>query len=210
MKLRAPAVVVLFLLGAAAGLAGDHGHVVTGTLGYPPEAHRVPFLWSSPVWFPALVGSATVVLAELRLWLPAPRTAVSVRQGIAGIAAVLGIYAITALVHTAPTGPTTVLICALAAITWCTLGDRFSLVCGAAAAVLGPAIEAWMTVVGLFSYTEGSDSLFGVALWLPALYFAFGVVAALLGEIAATRQPRSRDQPTAERTATADAAGRQP
>ena len=30
-----------------------------------------------------------------------------------------------------------------------------------------------------------SDALFGVAPWLPALYFAFGVVVALLGEIAA-------------------------
>ena len=34
------------------------------------------------------------------------------------------------------------------------------------------------------------DTLFGVAPWLPALYFAFGVVVALLGEIAVKdRQP---------------------
>jgi hypothetical protein len=31
------------------------------------------------------------------------------------------------------------------------------------------------------------DALFGVAPWLPALYFAFGVVAALLAEIGASR-----------------------
>ena len=33
-------------------------------------------------------------------------------------------------------------------------------------------------------YSEDSDALFGVAPWLPALYFAFGVVVALLAEIA--------------------------
>jgi hypothetical protein len=32
---------------------------------------------------------------------------------------------------------------------------------------------------------DDSDALFGVAPWLPALYFAFGVVVALLAEIAA-------------------------
>jgi hypothetical protein len=38
---------------------------------------------------------------------------------------------------------------------------------------------------GVFRYADDSDALFGVAPWLPALYFAFGVVVALLAEIAA-------------------------
>ncbi|WP_460357212.1 hypothetical protein [Mycobacterium sp. ZZG] len=71
MRLRIAEAVALFLLGATAALIGDHSHVVTGTTVYYTDA--VPFIWSSPLWFPVLVGAATVSLAELRLRLPAPR-----------------------------------------------------------------------------------------------------------------------------------------
>lgn len=69
MKLRLPVAVFLFVLGAAASLVGDHGHIVTGTTEYLSDA--VAFVWSSPLWFPILVGLATVSIAELRLRLPA-------------------------------------------------------------------------------------------------------------------------------------------
>jgi hypothetical protein len=81
LKLRPPAATFLFLLGAAAGLVGDHAHVVTGTTEYFTPAHAVLFIWSSPLWFPVLVGGATVSLAELRLHLPRPRTEVTPRPG---------------------------------------------------------------------------------------------------------------------------------
>ena len=183
MKLRVTDAVFLFVLGAAAALVGDHSHVVTGTTEY--LSHSVPFVWRSPIWFPILVGVATVALAELRLHLPAPRTSVTARQGLAGIATVIGIYVVTALVHAAPAVPATVLIYALAAITWCVLGDRYAALCGVLAAIGGPVVEAVLAKAGLFRYAGDSDALFGVAPWLPALYFAFGVVVALLGEIAA-------------------------
>jgi hypothetical protein len=85
---------------------------------------------------------ATVAIAELRLRLPDLRSAVTARQGIAGVAAVIGIYVTTGLVHTAPAVPGNVLIYALAAITWCALGDRWGALCGALVAVIGPAVEA--------------------------------------------------------------------
>ena len=132
-----PVAVFLFVLGAVAALVGDHSHIVTGTTEYLSDA--VPFVWSSPIWFPILVGAATVSVAELRLHLPAPRTSVTARQGLAGVAAVIGIYGITALVHTAPAVPVNVLVYSLAAITWCALGDRCGALCGAIAAVVGPA-----------------------------------------------------------------------
>ena len=90
----------------------------------------------------------------------------------------------TALVHTAPAVPVNVLIYSLAAITWCALGDRYGALCGAIAAVVGPVVEAVLAAAGLARYADDSDALFGVAPWLPALYFAFGVVVALLAEIA--------------------------
>jgi hypothetical protein len=177
-------------LGAAASLIGDHSHVATGTTEYFTDA--VPFIWSSPIWFPLLVAVATLSLAELRLRMRAPRTSVNVRQGLAGVAAVIGIYVITALGHTAPAVPVTVLIYALAVITWCVLGDGPG-ACGVLAAIGGPIVEAVLARVGVFRYADDSDALFGVAPWLPALYFAFGVVVAALAEIAAKdRQPSVR------------------
>ena len=103
--MRLPELAFLFTLGAAASLIGDHSHVATGTTEYLTDA--VPFVWSSPIWFPLLVGAATVSLAELRLRLRAPRTSVTARQGLAGVSAVIGIYIITALEHTAPAVPVT-------------------------------------------------------------------------------------------------------
>jgi hypothetical protein len=186
-----PEVAFLFTLGAAASLIGDHSHVATGTTEYLTDA--VPFIWSSPIWFPLLVAVATVLLAELRLRMRAPRTSVTIRQGLAGVAAVIGIYVITALEHTAPVVPITVLVCVLAVITWCVLGDGPGAVCGVLAAIGGPIVEAVLAGLGVFRYADDSDSLFGVAPWLPPLYFAFGVVVALLAEIAAKdRQPSVR------------------
>ena len=182
MKLRVSAAVVLFLLGAIAGLIGDHSHVATETTVYYTDA--VPYVWSSPIWFPASVGAATVSLAELRLWLPAVRVSVTARQALAGVAAVVGMYCLTALMHTGPTVPVTALITALAIIIWCALGDAPAIICGALAAVLGPAVETAMVAGGVFRYADSSDELFGVAPFLGPLYFAFGVVAALLGESA--------------------------
>ena len=53
------------------------------------------------------------------------------------------------------------------------------------AAVIGPVVEVVLVNVGAFAYNDDADALFGVGPWLPALYFAFGVLVALLGEIAA-------------------------
>jgi hypothetical protein len=141
-----PELAFLFTLGAAASLIGDHSHVATGTTEYLTDA--VPFIWSSPIWFPLLVAVATVSLAETRLRMRAPRTTVTVRQGLAGVAAVIGIYVITALEHAASAVPVTVLICAIAVITWCVLGDGPGAVCGVLAAIGGPIVEAVLAGVG--------------------------------------------------------------
>ena len=70
------------------------------------------------------------------------------------------------------------------------MGDKPSVVCSVLPAVIGPLVEIALVKMGVFAYHDESDALFGVRPWLPALYFAFGVVVALLGEIAAkTRQP---------------------
>ncbi len=87
----------------------------------------------------------------------------------------------------------TVLIYSLAVITWCVLGDGPGAVCGVLAAIGGLLVEAVIAGAGVFRYADDSDALFGVAPWLPALYFALGVVVAVLAEIAAKdRRPSVR------------------
>jgi hypothetical protein len=89
------------------------------------------------------------------------------------------------LIHAAPGVPATALICTLGVITWCALGDGPAVICGVLAAVVGPVVEIVLVDVGVFRYSKTCDQLFGVAPWLLPLYFAFGVVGALLGELAA-------------------------
>jgi hypothetical protein len=61
------------------------------------------------------------------------------------------------------------------------------------AAIGGPIVEAVIAGAGVFRYADDSNALFGVAPGLPALYFAFGVVVAVLAEIAAKdREPSVR------------------
>jgi hypothetical protein len=187
MRLRASELGVLFAVGAAGGLVGDAGHVQAGTTTYLDDA--TPFVWESALWFPILVGLATASIGELRLRLGAPRPGFDPRLGLAAIAAVLAIYAVTALVYDEPEGPATTLVVMLAVLVACWLGGGGpALVCGIAAALIGPLAEIVIVELELSEYAPTADSLAGVALWLPALYFAFGYVAARLAELLVARR----------------------
>jgi hypothetical protein len=168
-------------------LIGDAGHVQAGTTTYRDDA--TPFIWESALWFPILVGLATASLGELRLRLGPPRAGLDPATGIGAIAAVLALYAVTALVYDEPEGPATTLVVMLAVLiaTWLG-GGRPALVCGLAAAVVGPAAEILIVELDLAEYAPSADTLFGVALWLPALYFAFGFVVARLAELLVARR----------------------
>jgi hypothetical protein len=180
----------LFAVGAAGGLIGDAAHVQTATTTYLDDS--VPFIWESALWFPVLVGLATAVTGELRLRLGAPRPGFDGRVAIAAIAAVLAIYATTALISDRPEGPATTLVVMLAVLVACWLGGGLpALTCGAAAAVVGPLAEIVIVELEWARYAETADGLLGVALWLPALYFAFGYVAARLAEFAVALRPQS-------------------
>jgi len=184
MRLRPSELLALFIIGAAGGLIGDQGHVVSGTTRYLD--HGVPFIWKSAIWFPLLVGAATAATAELRLWLAEPRPG-DVWEGIGGAASVIAIYAVTALVRDAALGPASALVWALAVLVLWRFGDgRPALICAIAAATIGTVVEIAMVGAGVFEYADPINSLGGVPPWLPGLYFAFGVVAARLGQLFAT------------------------
>jgi hypothetical protein len=188
MRLNGRELLILFCVGAAGGLIGDAGHVQAGTTTYLDDT--TPYIWESALWFPLLVGVATASLGELRLRLGPARPGFDPKVAIAAIAAVLALYAVTALVYDEPEGPATTLVVMLAVLIAAWLaGGRPAVICGLAAAVAGPLAEILIVELDLSEYSPAADGLFGVPLWLPALYFAFGFVAARLAELLVARRP---------------------
>jgi hypothetical protein len=187
MRLNGRELLTLFLIGGAGGLVGDAGHVQAGTTTYLDDA--TPFVWESALWFPILVGLATSSLGELRLRLGPPRPGFDSGIAIGAIASVLALYALTAIVYDEPEQPATVLVTGLAVLIAFWLGGgKPALICGLAAAIVGPVAEIVIVELDLAQYSPFADSLFGVPLWLPALYFAFGFVAARLAELLVARR----------------------
>ena len=182
MRLDLRQALILFVIGAAGGLIGDACHVVSGTTTYLDES--LPFIWKSQLWFPVAVGLATVTTGELRLRLGSPRPGHHPVEAAAAIASVIALYALTAAVTGEEPLTATVLIWALAIVIAARFGGGVpALACAASAAVLGPAAEILVVEAGLAMYSPDADGLLGVAEWLPALYFAFGIVAARLAEL---------------------------
>lgn len=169
----------LFAVGAAGALVGDAGNVDAGVTRYLDD--DVPFIWESPLWFPLLVGLAAAVTGALRLQLGPTRPGFDPRILIGAWAATVAVYAVTSVVP--DDGPaSTALVAMLGILVACFLADRPGLICGIAAAVLGPLVEIGIVELELSEYTADYDGLGGVALLLPGLYLAFGVAVARITE----------------------------
>ena len=180
MRLKPTELLILFAIGAAGALIGDAGAVSAQTTRYLD--HSVPFIWESPIWFPALVGLGTVSVGMLRIRLGPTRPGFDPRLGIGAWSAVVAIYSITSLAGDDGTA-SVALVVTLGMITACFLADIPGLICGLAAVVVGPIAEIVIVELDLSEYTALNDSLFGVGLWLPGLYFAFGVAVARITEL---------------------------
>ena len=182
MRLSLRQALALLGIGAAGGLIGDACHVATGTTAYLDDTF--PFIWKSQLWFPLAVGLATVATGEVRVRLGPLRPGANPVEAAAAIASVVGLYALTAVVADEDPLAATVLIWSLAMVIAARFGGGTpALACAVLAAVLGPLAEILIVEAGLSRYASSADGLLGVAEWLPALYFAFGVVAARLAEL---------------------------
>jgi uncharacterized membrane protein YoaK (UPF0700 family) len=170
----------LFFVGAAGGLVGDMCHVVSGTTRYIEDP--LPYIWESQLWFPLMVGSGTVVLGVIRVRLGDDGEGGGMREAAQMIAWIIALYALTALVRSEPQEVAVAIVYAVAAaIAGAFAHSRADVVCGALAAVVGVTIEIVLAAEGVFEYADDVGDFAGVATWLPALYFAFGVVAGRLG-----------------------------
>ena len=164
--------VTIAALGFVVALAGDACHVAAGATRY--EWDGVPEIWRSQVWFPFLVAGAVLAAAwsGRRLGLRGrPRVDV-----ILGAALVLALYALTAVVDGEPATVSVVLCGAIAVAIWAWWDPSpGAFAVALSAAVLGPLAEIVLVELGAASYAD--DALFGVAPWLPCLYFGAGAVA---------------------------------
>jgi hypothetical protein len=185
MRLTPRELLVLFAAGAAGGLIGDGGNVDAGATRYID--HSVPFVWRSPIWFPVLVGLATASTGVVRLQLGPPRPESSARIAVAAGVSVVAIYAVTSLVGNDGSAAVA-LVTMLGVLSACAFADRPGLMCGVIAMVVGPLIEIAIVHLDLSEYTNPNDALFGVGLWLPGLYLAFGVAAARITEVLVARR----------------------
>jgi hypothetical protein len=187
VRLGARALGVLFVVGAAGGLIGDMCHVESGTTVYLDDP--LPYVWKSQLWFPLMVGGGTAALGWIRVRLAgAGGGPADPRDAVAMIAAVLGLYALTALMRGEPQASGAVAAYAVAALIcarWAR--DRVDVQCAVLAAVFGVGTEMLLSAAGVFEYADDVEQVAGVAIWLPALYLAFGVVAARLGSMLAKR-----------------------
>jgi hypothetical protein len=154
----------VFAAGAVVGLVFDRIHVVTGVLWY---AH--PVLFGQAVWVPFLFGFGGLVLVNgHRLFLrhppplrPSPFSLVAPAVGFAAA------YLATGLWSDHPVWLTAGLVLFwLGRVAGRPTADRIA--AGLAFAVGGPLVEAVVSATGGFFYRH--PDLFGVPIWLPALY----------------------------------------
>jgi hypothetical protein len=167
-------------LGFAVGLAGDATHVASGTTHY--EWSGVPAIWRSAIWFPVLVAAGVLGgawIAERAGTRPARVRGRS--DAVVGAALVLALYALTSTLRGEPDTASVALTGSLAIAIWAWWDPSpGSLAVAVGAAIAGPLAEIGIVHLGAASYAGNSDSLGGVAPWLPCLYFAAGAVAARL------------------------------
>ena len=187
-ELGAGALGALFVVGAVGGLIGDMCHVESGTTVYLEDP--LPYIWKSQLWFPLMVGGGTAALGWIRVRLAGAGDDGLVTPGEAAamIAAVIGLYALTALLRGEPQASGAVLAYAVGALIcarWAR--DHVDLLCAGLAAVFGVGAEMILSAAGVFKYSDDVEQVAGVAIWLPALYLAYGVVAARLGSLLGER-----------------------
>jgi hypothetical protein len=162
-------------LGFAVGLAGDATHVASGTTSYGWD---VPTIWRSAIWFPFMVSGGVLLGAWLAERSSLPTTRARDRGDVlTAAAAVLALYALTSALRNTPETVSVTLTGAIAVVIWSWWDPSpRALAFALGAAVVGPVVEIATSELGAGSYAEDADGLFGVAPWLPCIYFAAGAV----------------------------------
>jgi hypothetical protein len=179
----------------------DGIHAYGDVLSYPTTAFG-RWAWFVPIEFGLLGLAVGLAAPTIERWAaPVGGVRFAPVERIAELGLFAGLYALTALVGDDQPG---ILACALAVLALLRLtalgapGDWIYMV---AAAVLGPACEALLVALGVFSYTN--PDVAGIPIWLPALWANGGILVRRLivpivlpgpfGELTANATPQAAD-----------------
>jgi phosphatidylglycerophosphate synthase len=157
--------------------------------------HAGPHIGEAPLWFLAMIIAGLLVAAGLRArvvrWFPEPAPQFQTADAVGAACAVLLIYLATSLLRNVDLLWATAVIYAAALLSWSVLDRTRAGFCLGLLVSLAAGAEMLSVRLGLIGYAEGINVLFGVAPWLPGLYFAIGVAVNVV-EGAIARSPGAK------------------
>jgi uncharacterized protein (DUF362 family) len=169
---------LLFLIGAPLASVGDAFHVRTGTTFYPPEAHAWSFQ-GVPFWIPILFGVAAALFGVVYDRAKAILGAGHFKQRaklehvmVAGLV-YLVLHVISGYICRSGFPATDIVLALPVVLIWYFV-DRSSggaLVC-LLGGLIGVSAEILLVHQGIFTFSDKSFKIFGVATWLPWIYMA--------------------------------------
>jgi hypothetical protein len=172
----------LLALGGTVGVLFDQIHVSTGTTVY-----SAPVVLGQPLWVSPLFGAAGLGFGMGRVWLDPKASRPSEREvGVSFALFVLAYVLSTMLSGLVAVGVLGGL--AVATFLACERSARGAVLALVSAAA-GTGVEIALVAMGTFRYREGD--LFGVAVWLPALYLSAAMAVGALGRKLAS-EPRDQ------------------
>ena len=171
---------IIFLLGFFLAPIGDMVHVSTKTTSYPDSYSW--YLFGIPWWVFPFFGISGVVLAFTNDFIDSKFFVRKKREGeTKGIFAYLSLglfllsYFFSGILNSNPLLVHLVLGCF--GITYWYLLDKTipGILIGLGTAISGTGVEIFLVHNKVFSYLPPNDSLFGLASWLPWLYFSLAM-----------------------------------
>lgn len=178
--IRMKTAIIIFLLGFFLAPIGDMVHVATGTTSYPTT--YAWYLLGIPWWVFPFFGFSGVWLAfgnhftETKFFKRKIKLGeTSAIYAYFGVVLFLVCYILSGLLQGSPLLANLVLG-SLGIIFWYSLDRTFSgLLIGLITALIGTSVEIFLVHNQVFSYLPPNTSLFGVATWLPWLYFTLAI-----------------------------------
>ncbi len=178
----------LFIIGSVFGPIGDFFHVLTNTTAYPQSAYAF-YIWLVPYWVFPLFGFATFGIGFTyflaikflpRLYKP---VIPDVKIIIFGLMLLVIMYSLSGFLPKPPGGVTDLIIWAVAVLAWLFL-DRslVALLIGILTAIVCSGVEIVLVRNNIFYYQENSINMFGIASWVPSLYFIGSVAVGNLSK----------------------------
>jgi hypothetical protein len=186
LDISIPRLSTCFALGAALGTLLDGIHAYGDVLAYP-GADFGRWAWFVPIEFGLLgVGAGLVMPILERAVGPGGQVFWSVAWRTGETLFFCGLYVLTTLADEDSAVALALALAALAGarLVWCSVPGDWAYVL--AAALLGPAVEAALSALGVFEYLE--PDLAGIPFWLPALWANGGfLIRRLIGPIVIPR-----------------------